>query len=164
MLEGKELGTGLWYFLAVINSVNSGINSVLLGDLGLERLRTSARQREARGSSVLQKTSLQGEVQLKDKFKILANSNFGKPKDCDPPPETSQYLKEKSLQEILTGSGTGMVSLLTLCTTELMECWLYDGILSKAHSWDAELPGVHHSVVKIEYIDIISCTTSEIHT
>lgn len=107
---------------------------------------------------------MQGEVQLEDKLKILANSNFGKPKDCDPPPETSQYLKEKTLQEIFTGSGTGMVSLLTLCTTEFVGCWLYDGIVSKAHSWDAELSGVHHSAVKIEYIDIISCTASEIHT
>ncbi|KAF4802737.1 hypothetical protein TURU_021944 [Turdus rufiventris] len=52
----------------------------------------------------------QGEVQLEDKLKILANSNFGKPKDCDPPPETSQYLKEKTLQEILTGSGTDMLA------------------------------------------------------
>lgn len=79
-----------------------------LGDLGLERLRPSARQRGARGSSVPQS------FQLKDKF-------TGKPKDCEPPSETSQFLKEKSLQEILTGSVTGTVSLLALCTTEFME-------------------------------------------
>lgn len=88
-----------------------------LRGLGLERLGPSARQRGTRGSSVLQETSLQGEAELKDKF-------TGKPKDCDPPPETCQYLKEKSPQEILTGfvPVTGTVSLLTLCTTEFMEC------------------------------------------
>lgn len=103
-----------------------------LRDLGSERLGPSARHRGARGCSVLQETSLQGEAEAEGQI-------HWQPEDCDLPPETSQYLKEKPPQEIPSGSVSGTVSLLTLCTTESMECWLYDGIWSQAQNGDAEL-------------------------